>query len=131
MTSDVLAKMMRTNPAVIRRVMAGLRERGIVRAEKGHGGGWSIARDLATVTLLDVYKAIGSPPLFALGNRSEAPGCGVEQSVNAVLDRSLRDAEALLLASFSQVTLARLSADFHQRLGQIAPGRLQDVVHDK
>jgi DNA-binding IscR family transcriptional regulator len=33
-----------TNPVVIRRTFAGLREAGIVAATKGHGGGWRLAR---------------------------------------------------------------------------------------
>ena len=43
MTSEMLARAMGTNPVVIRRLMAGLRERGFVQSEKGHGGGWTIA----------------------------------------------------------------------------------------
>lgn len=120
-TSEALARMMRTNPVVIRRVMAGLREQGYVRSEKGHGGGWTLARDLSDVTLRDIYDGIGSPALFAIGNRSEAPGCAVEQAVNAALDGTLRDAEALLLASFEKVTLATLRADFRKRLARRAP----------
>lgn len=120
-TSDALARMMRTNPVVIRRIMSGLRDQGYVRSEKGHGGGWTIARDLAEISLRDIYDAIGSPALFAIGHRSEAPGCAVEQAVNAALDGSLREAEGLLLASFETVTLAALSADFRERLARRAP----------
>jgi len=115
-TSEALARAMDTNPVVIRRIMAGLREQGYVRSGKGHGGGWTLARDLATITLRDVYRAIGSPGFFAMGNRAEAPGCLVEQAVNAALDGAFHDAEALLLARFGDVTLAALSADFHARL---------------
>lgn len=116
MTSEVLAKAMDTNPVVIRRTMAGLREQGYVRSEKGHGGGWTLACDLSKVTLRDVYTALGSPSLLAMGNRTEAPGCLVEQAVNAALDQAFDDAEALLLARLGEVTLAMLSADFHARL---------------
>jgi DNA-binding IscR family transcriptional regulator len=115
-TSEMLAKPMDTNPVVIRRIMAGLREQGYVRSEKGHGGGWTLACDLSKVTLRDIYAALGSPSLLAMGNRTEAPGCLVEQAVNAALDRTFHDAEALLLARLGEVTLAMLSADFHDRL---------------
>lgn len=121
MTSETLAKAMQTNPVVIRRVMAGLREAGYVRSEKGHGGGWTLACDLGAVTLRDIYKALGHPSLLAMGNRTEAPGCLVEQAVNAALSDAFRDAEALLLARFETVTLAALSADFHARLKQRGP----------
>jgi Rrf2 family protein len=115
-TSEVLAKAMSTNPVVIRRIMAGLREQGYVRSEKGHGGGWELACDLAEITLYDVYDAVGRPSLFAMGNRAEAPRCLVEQAVNAALDSAFGDAEALLLSRLRGVTLGALSVDFHARL---------------
>ncbi|WP_428697362.1 RrF2 family transcriptional regulator [Stappia sp.] len=115
-TSEVLARAMCTNPVVIRRIMAGLRERGYVRSEKGHRGGWRIARDLSEITLRDVYDALGRPSLFAMGNRNEAPGCLVEQAVNTALDSAFQEAEALLLARLGEVTLAALSAEFHAGL---------------
>jgi DNA-binding IscR family transcriptional regulator len=115
-TSETLAKAMQTNPVVIRRIMAGLRERGYVRSEKGHGGGWTLACDLSKLTLRDVYEALGEPSLLAIGNRTETPGCLVEQAVNAVLGRTFDEAEAMLLSRLGAVTLAALSADFHERM---------------
>jgi DNA-binding IscR family transcriptional regulator len=95
--------------------MAGLRENGIVASAKGHGGGWTLAADLERITLKDIYEALGSPEFFAIGNRTESPGCLVEQSVNAALDGAFQEAEALLIARLGGVTLAALSSDFHQR----------------
>jgi DNA-binding IscR family transcriptional regulator len=83
----------------------------------GHGGGWTLACDLSTVTLRDIHVALGSPALLAIGNRTEAPGCLVEQTVNAVLQQAFQDAEELLLSRLGKVSLSRLSADFHARLG--------------
>jgi DNA-binding IscR family transcriptional regulator len=115
-TSEALAKAMQTNPVVIRRVMAGLRERGYVHSEKGHGGGWTLACDLSKLTLRDVYEAVGEPSLLSIGNRTETPSCLVEQAVNAALGRAFDEAVALLLSRFGAVTLAQLSVDFHKRL---------------
>lgn len=129
MTSETLAKAMQTNPVVIRRVMAGLREAGYVRSEKGHGGGWTLACDLGAVTLRDIYQALGHPSLLAMGNRTESPGCLVEQTVNATLSDAFRDAEALLLARFETVTLAALSADFHARMKQRGISFAKDHDH--
>lgn len=124
-TSEVLARAMDTNPVVIRRIMAGLRDHGYVRSEKGHGGGWTLACDLSQVTLRDIYSALGCPSLLAMGNRTEAPGCLVEQAVNAALNPAFQDAEALLLSRLGEVTLAALSADFHARL--VARGGSHDL----
>ena len=115
-TSEMLAKAMDTNPVVIRRIMAGLRDSGYIRSEKGHGGGWTLACDLSQITLRDIYTALGCPSLLAIGNRTEAPGCLVEQSVNAALNEAFHDAEMLLLSRLGKVTLAALSADFRDRL---------------
>lgn len=115
-TSEDLSKMMSTNPVVIRRVMAGLRKQGYVRSEKGHGGGWMLACDLSKVTLRDIYAALGSPSLLAIGHRAEAPGCLVEQAVNAALEQTFHEAQALLLSRLGEVTLAMLSDDLHARI---------------
>ncbi len=124
-TSEDMARAMQTNAVVVRRVLAGLRDSGLVRSEKGHGGGWSIACDLAAVTLRDVYTALGSPQPFAMGNRTEAPGCLVEQAVNAALDDAFQEAEALLLARMGAVSLATLAEDFHQRLTACGANRTE------
>ena len=122
-TSEVLARAMDTNPVVLRRVLAGLRDQGYVQSEKGHGGGWTLACDLAKVTLRDVYTALGSPSLLAIGNRTESPGCVVEQAVNAALGKSFDAAEALLLDRFGEVTLAALGEDVRARLAIHGPCR--------
>jgi DNA-binding IscR family transcriptional regulator len=130
-TSERMAAMLSTNPVVVRRIMGGLRDMGLVASGKGHGGGWTIARDLAGVTLLDVYEALGSPGIFAIGNRNDEPSCLVEQAVNAALAPAFRDAETLLLSRLGDVTLAELSRDFHSRYaehGLPGPGRQTDVA---
>ncbi|MEO3431758.1 Rrf2 family transcriptional regulator [Inquilinus sp. CAU 1745] len=127
-TSEQLARMMGTNPVVVRRVMAGLREKGFVTSAKGHGGGWTVACDPDAVTLADIYEAVGEPALFALGHRTEMPGCLVEQSVNHALDDAFREAEAVFQAHLKAVTLAALSRDFNRRLA--AGGQtLEDQTH--
>lgn len=112
MTSDAIARMLGTNPVVIRRTMAGLREAGYVRSEKGHGGGWAIAADLRTVSLLDIHNAVGGPRIFAIGNEHANPDCAVEQVVNAALKDALADAERLLIARLGAVSLAELARGF-------------------
>lgn len=115
-TSESLANMMHTNPVVIRRLLASLRKLGYVRSEKGYGGGWWLSCDLNTVTLHDIYVGLGEPAILAMGNRTESPECLVEAAVNTAMNQAFRDAEALLLARFSEVTLAELNANVQQHL---------------
>ena len=111
-TSEQIARMLGTNPVVVRRTMAGLKQAGFVSSEKGHGGGWRLCCDLASVALLDVHRAVGGPHIFAIGNTTDNPQCAVEKVVNAALDDALAQAEALLVARLGAVTLGDLARDF-------------------
>jgi hypothetical protein len=91
-------------------------DQGYIRSEKGHGGGWTLGCDLSEVTWRDIYTVLGCPSLLAIGNRTESPGCFVEEAVNAALNQAFQHTEALLLSRLGEVTLAMLSADFHNRL---------------
>ena len=121
-TSEAIAAMLGTNPVVVRRTMAGLRDAGYVRSEKGHGGGWEIACDLERVSLLDIHRAVGGPRLFVIGNEHSNPDCAVEQLVNEALGEALRDAEALLVERLGAVSLAELGRNFDARLCTAAKG---------
>ena len=118
LTSEAISRMIDSNPALVRRIMSGLRQKGYVTSEKGHGGGWTLGRPLSEITLRDVYEALDEPEIFAFGLSNEAPQCLVEQAVNAELDRTFAEAEALLLRRLGEVTLAALAKDFRKRLAR-------------
>jgi DNA-binding IscR family transcriptional regulator len=115
-TSDMLAAALQTNPVVLRRLMSGLREAGLVASTKGHGGGWVLSCELDRTTLRDVHQALGAPSLVSLGFREDRPECLVAQAVNEALSSAVRQAEADLLTRLGTVTLAALSRNFHVRL---------------
>lgn len=129
MTSEELAACLRTHAVVVRRTMAGLREAGFVVSERGHGGGWVLARDLASVTLLDVQMAVGDAGGAADGDGPHADGCVIEQSVQRALAGSLREAEALLMKRLGEVTLADLSADFNRAMAAHAARHPSPEAH--
>lgn len=126
-TSELIARMLNTNPVVVRRTMAGLREQGYVTSEKGHGGGWLLARSLDEITLRDIYDALGQPTIFALGVAHDDPSCLVEQAVNDAVTEALREAEARLLARLREITIGALAREFERRRalrdGQARNGR--------
>lgn len=120
MTSEAIADMLGTNPVVVRRTMAGLRDRGYVQSEKGHGGGWSLKVQLDAITLLDVYEALESPPMFCLVPSAEHAECLVEKAVNTALDDTRREAEALMLKRFAAIKLSDIATEFEQRMSVLA-----------
>jgi DNA-binding IscR family transcriptional regulator len=112
-TSEQLATCVRTNPVVVRRTLAGLREAGVVTSSRGSGGGWVLARDPADITLRDVYSALGERLLDAIdvaGPRTARGGCLIQRAVSGTLDEFFDDAEALLAARLHRITLATLAA---------------------
>lgn len=111
-TSEQLARMLATNPVVVRRTMAGLKKAGYVQSEKGHGGGWKLSCDLAQVSLLDIHEAVGGPRIFAIGSANDNPQCAVEKVVNAALDDALAQAQALLVQRLAAVKLGDLAKEF-------------------
>ncbi|WP_312489857.1 Rrf2 family transcriptional regulator [Sphingomonas sp.] len=125
LTSGDAATMLGTNPVVVRRTMAGLRDAGYVRSEKGHGGGWSLTRPLEGITMLDVHRALGENRIFALGPADPAPACLVEQAVNGSLEEALAEAEALLFRRLAEVTLADIAADFDRRMADLPASEIE------
>ncbi|MDU9022858.1 Rrf2 family transcriptional regulator [Pseudomonas corrugata] len=114
-TSDTIALMLGTNPVVVRRTMALLKEQGYVTSEKGHRGGWTLSKPLSDMTLLDIHQALGSTSIFSIGLSTDHPQCLVEQAVNGALTDAFDEAQALLLKRLGSITLAQLAEDFDRR----------------
>ncbi|PLR24418.1 transcriptional regulator [Caulobacter zeae] len=129
LTSEVLASWAATNPVVIRRTFAGLRDAGIVGSTKGHGGGWTLLKPLDAVSLADIQAALDEP-LLALGKAEESPGCLVEQAVNAALDDAVAQARRLLDERLSKITLADLAAQIGPRRVVLAAAGCKDPHHE-
>ncbi|RWO88644.1 Rrf2 family transcriptional regulator [Mesorhizobium sp.] len=114
LTSEQLATFIHTNPVVVRRTIAGLRDAGIVTSSRGHSGGWLLGRAPEKISLAEISAALGET-LLPFSTEPESPGCLVEQAVIAVLDDFRIAAERLLAEKLSRITLADLTADFRRR----------------
>lgn len=110
-TSEEIASMINTNPVVVRRLFQGLKQAGIIHSEKGHGGGWTLQRPLGTITLLQVFQAIGNTEIFSIGWANEHDKCLIEDAVNAEISDTLEAAKCLITERFSELTLDKLVPD--------------------
>ncbi len=108
-TSDTIAQMLHTNPTLVRRTMAPLREAGYVESERGPGGGWTLCCELSNVTAKDIYLALAYKGLFVLGLSNDHPSCPVESSVNQLLGNAMQNAEHEFLKTLEQMKLSSLA----------------------
>jgi Rrf2 family protein len=108
LTSEAIATHNGTHAVVVRRVLGRLREAGLVVSEKGHAGGWRLAQSPEAVSVADVYRALGERVLAPV-SLGAPPGCAIEAALHAAVDGALLEAEALLQARLSRVSLADLA----------------------
>lgn len=108
-TSETISLMLGTNPVVVRRTMAPLKQAGLVTSDAGAGGGWSLARAIDDVTIGDVYEALGSPPALAIDIAVDHRTCPVERAVVANLGAVFQDTEKFMLERMRDVTLGTLA----------------------
>lgn len=86
--SEALARNVCTNPARVRKVMAKLKQAGLVEAKVGAEGGYRFSLDPVAVTLRQVADALQEKPVAA-GWRSGDPAmdCMVASGMALAMDR--------------------------------------------
>ena len=115
-TSDDIAKSVRTNPVVVRRLLAQLTRQGLVTVKLGAGGGARLTRRPEQITLSDIYLALGGGPLFQVPLLDETHECAVGRSVGPVLTSVLLRAEKGLLDELQAITLADVIGKVMRRM---------------
>lgn len=114
MSSAEIATMLSINPVVVRRMLAGLRDKGLIEATKGRSGGWRVERALDSISVADVFEALGRPGWSAPSESGDHPGCPVESAVNSTLTGIQAEAARQVLARYESLSLgdiARMATD--------------------
>lgn len=106
-TSADIAEHAGTNPVVVRRVLGRLREAGLLISEKGHAGGWRLARAPEEITLADVYLAL-EESLVATEEVDTTPECSVEHALHKRVSGVLKDIEQSLVQKLGETSLSEV-----------------------
>lgn len=106
-TSADIADHAGTNPVVVRRVLGRLREAGLLTSEKGHAGGWRLARAPEAITLADVYLAL-EERFVASGEDDDAPACSVEHALHTRVSGVLEDIEQSLVKRLGETSISEV-----------------------
>lgn len=106
-TSADIAEHAGTNPVVVRRVLGKLREAGLLTSERGHAGGWRLARAPERITLADVYLALDES-LVATSGEEVAADCSVEHILQRKVASVLAEIEHSLVERLAATTIAEV-----------------------
>ena len=106
-TTEQIAAVTRVPKAYLSKVLQGLRRAGLVRAQRGLGGGITLARDPAELTILEVVNAVEP-----IGRIRQCPlGLAAHGVRLCALHRRLDDALAMVESAFAATTLAEVLAE--------------------
>lgn len=116
-TSDFLASSVEVNPVVIRRILLQLKSAGLVSVQRGTGGA-AIAKPLAEITFLDIYRAVECVEEGELFHFHENPNiqCPVGRNIHKVLDEKLERVQRAMERELAAITLADVKQDMEQCL---------------
>ena len=104
-TSTDIADHAGTNPVVVRRVLGKLRKAGLLSSDKGHAGGWRLAKSAGAITLADVYLALDERFVSGNGGDVEPSHCSVETSLQARVSEVLEEVEESLVARLRETSI--------------------------
>ena len=105
-TSDRIAVSVNTNSVFIRRILGVLEKAHLVVVQHGTGAGWKLARVPTSITLLEVYQAVTSTPLFELHHSSPNQTCVIGRGIQPALRHFYSEAEAAMKQLLARTTVA-------------------------
>ncbi len=118
LTSEWIAASVGTNPVVIRRQLALLRQANLVESRAARGGGWALTRPPRDIRLSEVKAALGAEAAFRMHKNEPDSACMVGQNVRAALEDVYQKAEQAVTESLSRRTIQDLLTETRQIAAQ-------------
>jgi Rrf2 family protein len=115
--SEQIAESASTNPVVIRSLLSRLAAAGLTTAQLGPKGGALLRRPAEEISLLDVYRAVEQPELFAMHRSQPDRSCHVGRNIQPVLRAATAKAEQALQAELGRTSIAEIAARVRHRAG--------------
>jgi Rrf2 family nitric oxide-sensitive transcriptional repressor len=106
-TARQIAQATRVPAGYLAKVLQDLSRRGIVRSQRGLGGGFALARDPSRITVLDVLNAVDLPQRI----RTCPLGLASHRDKLCPLHRKLDEAMAAAERAFREATIADVTSD--------------------
>jgi Rrf2 family protein len=113
--STLIAGSVNTSPSFIRRVLAKLSRAGLVETATDKNGACWLARPPRTISLLEIYRAVGAPKAFAIHRYPVEKRCRVSCHIKSALGRVLDETQQALERRLRQISLAQVITDFQRK----------------
>lgn len=104
-SSELIASSVNTNPVVVRRILSQLKKAGLVDAQLGCGGGFSLASGPETIDLEQVFRAVEEDWSFPTHREPPSCDCVVGRHVLPVLERITERASQAMLSELAGVSI--------------------------
>ena len=106
--SEAIARSLKTNPVVVRKILKSLENEGLVELRQGRNGGVSLSRGPDKITLGDIYRAVdGEDGVFSLRDEVNER-CVVARGGGRALALIFRSVDESVQRTFQETTLAGL-----------------------
>lgn len=106
--SEVIARLVKTNPVVIRRLLSELARANLVVSQAGATGGTKLARKPEDVLLVEVYRTVADKQIFALPRKSPDYECEIGRSIEAVMVQIQNKFDRAIEENLGKITLAEV-----------------------
>jgi Rrf2 family protein len=115
LTSDEVAASVNTNPVILRVSLGRLRQAGLVEVSRGTGAGWRLTRPPEDISLLDVYDAVESEPLFGMHHTEPNQECPVGRGIRPALDEVYAGVDGAVRRALGRTSVAEVLRDTLRR----------------
>ena len=114
-SSATLADSVNTDPTFVRKSLSKLSKAGLVVTKRGKSGASVLARPPRQITLLDIYRASGAPPAFAIHSYPADKRCPVSCNLKECMLGVLSQAQHSFERSLAKITLASLIGQIREK----------------
>ncbi len=110
-----LAQSVNTNPIFIKRIVGKLAKSGLLISSRGRNGGNCLVREAKDISLLDVYRAVNAPSLFAIHQYEKVASCSISSNIQQTLAGVRDSLQNELEQELSQLSIQDMLDDINLR----------------
>ncbi|TWR31663.1 Rrf2 family transcriptional regulator [Mucilaginibacter pallidiroseus] len=113
LSSQFIAGSLNANPALVRKELSNLNKFGFVNSREGQGGGYSLGKRAADITLADVFRTVQTGSVLGSTKNQPNPACSVGKQINQNISKFYDEIDNVVIGTLANTTLANFSSRFN------------------